>query len=151
MQILFSKIHANAELPIRANPSDAGADIKFYAADGKDIVIKAGESIKLATGLKVAIPHGFMLQVMNRSGVASKKVLKVGAHVVDPGYTGEIFVNMHNDGLDEQVIKHGDKVAQLVLLPVINFIPKEVPETELLQYPMYISGRKDGGFGSSGR
>ena len=81
--------------PVRANPSDAGLDLCY---NGAWTSIQPGESKVLPTGLKFGIPHGYMLQIMNRSGNAAKKQLMVGACVVDSGYDGEVFVNLHNVG-----------------------------------------------------
>ena len=60
-----------------------------------------------------------MLEVKNRSGNASKRSLLVGACVVDSGYDGEVFVNLHNIGTETQFVAKGAKIAQLVLLPVV--------------------------------
>lgn len=147
----FLKMDERAHLPSRKNPSDAGADVRLFSPDATILTVNPGESVKLPTGLKTHIPHGYALLVMNRSGMASDKVLKVGAQVIDPGYRGEIFINLHNDGLKEQTISHGDKIAQLLLVPVIHFTSFEcVSEDELYATPMYISERGTGGFGSSG-
>ena len=85
--------------PVRANPSDAGLDL-CYNPDLDDLTIgwptkiDPGQSMILGTGLKFGVPHGYMIQVMNRSGNAAKKQLMVGACVVDSGYDGEVFVNL---------------------------------------------------------
>jgi dUTP pyrophosphatase len=151
MILQFLAIDKRAQLPSRKNLSDAGADIRLFAPDQERVVIHPGESAKLPTGLKTHVPHGYVLLVMNRSGMAADKVLKVGAQVIDPGYRGEIFINLHNDGLVEQTINHGDKIAQLLLMPVVHFRAFEcASEEELYATPMYISERGTGGFGSSG-
>ena len=58
---------------------------------------------------------------MNRSSVAAKRSLVVGAHVIDSGYDGEVFINLHNIGGKTQIVKYGDKIAQLVMVPVVAF------------------------------
>ena len=83
MIISFSRIDQNALVPHRANPSDAGADI--FACLEDSVLIPPGENSVIPTGIKMEIPHGYMVQVMNRSSVASKKGLIIGAHVVDAG------------------------------------------------------------------
>ena len=71
--------------PVRANPSDAGLDLRFNPQEHTlvPIQIQPGESLVLGTGLKFGVPHGYMIQIMNRSGNAAKKQLMVGACVVD--------------------------------------------------------------------
>ena len=76
-------------------------------------MIKPGESKILPTGLKFGVPHGYMIQIMNRSGNAAKKQLMVGACVVDSGYDGEVFVNLHNIGKEAQTVSAGDKIATM--------------------------------------
>ena len=113
--------------------------------------IEPGESKVLPTGLKFGIPHGYMLQIMNRSGNAAKKQLMVGACVVDSGYDGEVFVNLHNIGSEVQDIPRGMKIAQAVLIPVVHARFVETSEDNLYEwYPITISDRGDGALGSTG-
>jgi dUTP pyrophosphatase len=151
MLLKVSRVHQEAQLPSRSNPSDAGADV-FYCADSdkKEVVVWSGDSRILPTGLKVEVPHGYMLEVKNRSGMAAKKSLVVGACVVDSGYNGEIFVNLHNIGNHSQTVKHGDKIAQLVLIPVVQWRSVEVKENNLYQDALTISSRGAGALGSTG-
>ena len=148
--------------PVRANPSDAGLDLCFNPhqdpgntrMDGtviEDLVISPGQSVVLPTGLKFGIPHGYMLQIMNRSGNAAKKQLMVGACVVDSGYDGEVFVNLHNIGSREQYIESGMKIAQAVLIPVVHARFVETSQDNLYDWhPITISDRGDGALGSTG-
>ena len=92
---------------------------------------------------------GYMLEVKNRSSVAAKRSLIVGACVVDSGYDGEVFINLHNVGNELQVLSAGDKIAQLVMTPVIHFRPMETAEDTLYNYPMTISNRGAGALGST--
>jgi dUTP pyrophosphatase len=134
--------------PVRANPSDAGLDLCY---NGDLTTIQPGESKILSTGLKFGIPHGYMLQIMNRSGNAAKKQLMVGACVVDSGYDGEVFVNLHNVGNNTQTIESGMKIAQAVLIPVVHARFVETSENNLYGwYPITISDRGDGALGSTG-
>ena len=82
MYIEFYKIREEASAPRRANPSDAGMDLAFSPEDGEAITIEPGGSVICGTGLKFGVPHGYMLQIMNRSSVAAKRSLVVGACVV---------------------------------------------------------------------
>jgi dUTP pyrophosphatase len=85
--------------PTRANPSDAGLDVYANFNDPNSHVrLPPSQSVIVPTGLKFGVPHGYMLQVMNRSSVAAKRSLIVGAHVIDSGYDGEVFINLHNVG-----------------------------------------------------
>jgi dUTP pyrophosphatase len=84
--------------------------------------------------------------------MGAKKCLIVGAHIIDSGYSGEVFIDLHNVGLDTQIIKSGTKIAQLILIPVIHFIPTEVEtDVELYTPSMTISNRGDGALGSTGQ
>jgi dUTP pyrophosphatase len=93
-----------------------------------------------------------MMQIMNRSGVAAKRKLIVGACVVDSGYDGEVFVNLHNIGPDTQFIQAGDKIAQGVVIPVVPVRFVAAGDDNINSwYPITISNRGDGALGSTGR
>jgi|TARA_Y100000310_G_C20521462_1_gene733896 dUTP pyrophosphatase len=93
-----------------------------------------------------------MLEIKNKSSVAHKRQLLVGACVVDSGYEGEVFVNLHNIGDDIQVLEPGDKIAQAVVVPVVpvRFIASATPDI-YEWYPITISNRGTGALGSSGK
>ena len=80
----------------------------FYSpdADNQSIAIDPGGSKVIPTGLRFGVPHGYMLEVKNRSSVAAKRSLIVGACVVDSGYDGEVFVNLHNVGSRHPICSH---------------------------------------------
>ena len=139
--------------PVRANPSDAGLDLKYNPDVGSQPVsIEPGQSMILGTGLKFGVPHGYMIQIMNRSGNAAKKQLMVGACVVDSGYNGEVFVNLHNIGSKPQTINPGDKIAQAVVIPVVPVRFLETSNDNLYEWaPITISDRGAGALGSTGR
>ena len=88
---------------------------------------------------------------MNRSSVAAKKNLVIGAHCIDSGYDGEVFIDLHNIGNEPQTISAYDKIAQLVLVPVISFRTQEVGDDNLYQESITISARGDGALGSTDR
>ena len=98
--ILEYTMKKGAKPPTRANPSDAGLDVFYCPKDLKVSVasIKPGENQLLPTGLKFGVPHGYMLQVCNRSSMGAKRSLVVGAHIIDSGYAGEVFIDLHNIG-----------------------------------------------------
>ena len=109
MLLEYYMVRKDAYPPVRANPSDAGLDI-CYSPDLSNkkgishdlVVVEPGASVIIPTGLKFGVPHGYMLEVKNRSSMAAKRSLVVGACVVDSGYDGEVFVNLHNIGRDVQ-------------------------------------------------
>jgi len=103
----------------------------------------------LPTGLSFGVPHGYMLQVCNRSSMGAKRSLVVGAHIVDSGYDGEIFIDLHNIGTEIQYVAAGDKIAQLVLVPVVHFRPILLSENSLYRENISISERGDGALGST--
>ena len=137
--------------PVRANPSDAGLDLCYNPENREGIYFEGGASLVLPTGLKFGIPHGYMLQIMNRSGNAAKKQWLVGACVVDSGYDGEVFVNLHNVSGHGYRLAAGTKIAQAVLIPVVPARFTEVTTDDLYaRYPITISDRGDGALGSTG-
>ena len=93
-----------------------------------------------------------MMEIKNKSGIAYKRQLLVGACVVDSGYEGEVFVNLHNVGTDTQYLEPGDKVAQAVVVPVVHarFVASESPDI-YEWYPITISNRGNGALGSTGK
>ena len=150
MIIQYHRLDEYVKVPTRSNPSDAGLDV--YANVRDPMVIEPGGSAIVPTGLRFGIPHGYMLQVMNRSSIAAKRSLIVGAHVVDSGYDGEVFINLHNVGTELQQIKFGQKIAQLVMIPVVHF--RALEEVDGLisddRQPITISDRGEGALGSTG-
>jgi len=138
--------------PTRSNPSDAGLDLSWVPdeASTKIMGIAAGASVLVPTGCKFGIPHGYMMEIKNRSSVAHKKQLLVGACVVDSGYDGEVFVNLHNVGNQTQYIEAGDKIAQAVIVPVVHarFVATKSPNV-YEWYPITLSDRGDGALGST--
>ena len=150
MILEYNMTHPNVVPPTRANPSDAGLDIYFSPLEvDTEVKLPAGHTTTLKTGLRFGVPHGYMLQVMNRSSVASKKQLLVGACVIDSGYDGEVFINLHNVGIDTQVIKRGDKIAQIVMVPVVPFRAYCRHDGDLYSYPITMSDRGEGALGST--
>ena len=151
MIIEFSKRDKSVKSPVRANPSDAGLDVFFCPQDPEISVTKleTGENRLLSTGLKFGIPHGYMLQVCNRSSMGAKRSLVVGAHIVDSGYDGEVFIDLHNIGENIQFVERGAKIAQLVLVPVVHFRARQVPEGSLYSDDISMSNRGAGALGST--
>ena len=150
MIIEYHRTHFNSHPPTRGNPSDAGLDVYFSPKAREPVTINPGQSVILPTGLRFGVPHGYMLEVKNRSSVASKRSLIVGACVVDSGYDGEVFVNLHNIGTEPQVVEPHTKIAQVVMTPVVSFRALETQNPDLYGwYPITISDRGDGALGST--
>jgi dUTP pyrophosphatase len=138
--------------PVRANPSDAGMDIFWCPSDSsvEFLDIESQSSVLLETGLKFGVPHGYMLEVKNRSSMAAKKQLLVGACVIDPGYNGELMINLNNIGNESRRIYAGDKIAQVVMIPIIHFRARKLMTDTLYDSDICLSNRGSGGFGSTG-
>jgi len=158
MELEVYKIREEAKLPVREHSLDAGMDL-FYCPDpylGSNCVweennmkyfrIPPGVSCLVPTGLKANIPAGHMLEIKNKSGIAHKQKMIVGACVVDSGYTGEIFVNLHNIGGTTQHLRPGQKIAQAIMVPVVLCGVEEV----YTDPSVYNTTRSSGGFGSTG-
>jgi dUTP pyrophosphatase len=130
-----------AKLPTIANPGDLGYDL--YATE--DVLVDAGSGTTLvSTGIGCNFPTGYGALIRDRSGMAVKTSIFVVAGVIDNGYTGEIKVAFKNLGTPYQ-IKAGDKIAQMVLVPVsakFEVVPVDELDT---------TARGTNGFGSSGR
>lgn len=144
MIINLKKINENAVIPTRGSDFAAGYDL--YACIDEDIVVKAGETVKIPTGIAVEIPEGYAGLVYARSGLATKKGLapanKVG--VVDADYRGEILVFLHNHSNNDAIIEVKERIAQLVVTPFLSVEFNEVSE-------LSETVRGEGGFGSTGR
>jgi len=128
--------------PTYANPGDAGADLKST----EDTVIPARGRALVKTGVRIALPNGFVALVHPRSGLAAKNGITVlnTPGTVDAGYRGELMVTLYNTTEQDFTVNRGDRIAQLVIQQVehANFIAvSELPD----------SARGTGGFGSSGK
>ncbi len=128
-------------LPTYATAGAAGMDV--VAAE--DVTIAPGARHLVATGLAVAIPHGYEIQVRPRSGLAFKHGITVPntPGTIDCDYRGELKVLLINHGTEAFAIARGDRVAQLVLAPVVQAAWQEVEELDSTE-------RGAGGFGSTG-
>lgn len=128
-------------LPAYATSGAAGMDV----VSAEDVVIAPGQRYAVATGLAMAIPHGFEIQVRPRSGLALKHGITVPntPGTIDSDYRGELKVILINHGTQDFAIVRGDRIAQLVLAPVVQGGWIEVDELDE-------TARGQGGFGSTG-
>lgn len=149
MYIKFSQV-GDVKHPARANTgADAGMDF-FVPNDFKEIELQPGESALIPSGIKVEVPQNYMLVFLNKSGVAVKKSLLIGAQVIDHGYAGQVHINVHNVGKNPQKICPGDKIVQAVLIPIVPVELIETSEDNLYQDIHLAGSRGTGGFGSTG-
>lgn len=145
IKVQFVKVREGAKVPERGSKFAAGYDLSACIPDMERTIIHPGETVKIPTGLAFAYPEGYFGAVCARSGLATKCGLapanKIG--ILDEDYRGEVFIALHNHSSEVQVVNHGDRIAQLILLPYLNvdFVESDkLDETE----------RGEGGFGSSG-
>lgn len=143
------KLHPQARLPTRAHSTDVGYDVYAH------MVSETGAPLTrtlhqrgvtpIHTGIVVRPPEGYFVQVCSRSGLATKGLFVANAPgIVDPEYIGEIIVLLYNGGFETQYVKHGDRIAQLVVTPATY-----VEVAELKKAPK-ATERGQAGFGSSG-
>jgi dUTP pyrophosphatase len=134
--------------PNRGTPQSAGIDL-FVPESFTAVVLEPGESVLIPSGLKVNVPEGFALICENKSGIATKKSLIVGACIIDEDYQGEIHIHLINAGTQDQSIFPGDKIIQVLLVPVA-YAEVEIVSTEDELWEGKITERGEGGFGSTG-
>lgn len=128
-----------AYMPERAHSADAGYDLRSPIK----CRLYAGEAVVIDTGVHVEIPVGYAGMLKSKSGLNVKHDI-VGEGVIDSGYTGSICVKLYNHGSESYMIEVGDKISQLVILPII------MPELELVE-ELEETDRGNNGFGSTGR
>jgi dUTP pyrophosphatase len=140
VEINFQKLHPDAQVPSYAHIGDAGADVYAVA----EVTLKPQDRAAIPTGLAVEIPIGYELQVRPKSGLALKHGITVlnSPGTVDAGYRGEIQVIVINLGTEVYTFAKGQKIAQLVLKPVI--------QAQYIEAELGTSDRGIGGFGSTG-
>lgn len=131
--------------PVRGHETDAGIDF-FIPEDFEAKILEPGEDVLIPSGIKVIVPKGFALIFKEKSGVAVKKKLTIGACVVDSDYRGEVHLHLFNNGLNNESIEPGDKITQGILVPIALGTPTEISEEE---YNSYDTERGEGGFGST--
>ncbi|MFN6166156.1 MAG: dUTP diphosphatase [Pseudanabaena sp.] len=140
VEIKFNKLHPDAQIPSYAHVGDAGADVYSVA----EVTLQPSDRAAIPTGLAVDIPIGYEIQVRPKSGLALKHGITVlnSPGTVDAGYRGEIQVIVINLGKEVYTFAKGQKIAQLVLKPVI--------QAQFIDGELGTSDRGDGGFGSTG-
>ena len=144
VRILVKKFDKNIKLPTYKTSESSGMDLVAYIKN--KININPGKTAMIPTGIAVAIPKNYEIQIRPRSGLAAKKSISVlnTPGTIDSDYRGEIKIILVNLGNKSFVIKSGDRVAQMVLCPVVK-----AKLIEVKNLPNTIRGK--GGFGSTGK
>ena len=144
VKILVKKFDKNIKLPTYKTSGSSGMDLVAYIKN--KITIDPGKTVMIPTGIAVAIPKNYEIQIRPRSGLAAKKGISVlnTPGTVDSDYRGEIIIILINLSKKSFVVKSGDRVAQMILCPVVKGKLQEVKNL-----PKTIRGK--GGFGSTGK
>ena len=144
VKVLIKKLNPSVQLPIYKTSGASGMDL--MACIEEPINLEPGKSCLVSTGLSVAFPKGYEIQIRPRSGLAAKNNISVlnTPGTIDSDYRGELKIILFNHGNKNFVINKNDRVAQMVLAPIIKM---ELEETNELPE----SVRGEGGFGSTGK
>lgn len=128
MKINIKKLTGTAKIPTRQYEGDAGYDL--YADIPGKIIIWPHTTKFIHIGIAIEIPDGYFGAIFARSGIASKQGLRPAncVGVCDSKYRGEYIVALHNDSDDIRIINHGDRIAQLVIMPYLSVEFNEVDE-----------------------
>ena len=143
-KVLVKKLNPKAELPKYKTEGSSGMDL--MALIENPITIKSQNSALIPTGLSIAIPEDTEVQIRPRSGLAAKSNISVlnTPGTIDSDYRGEIKIILFNHGKEEFTVNNNDRIAQMILMPVLKAEFKEVEEL-----PKTVRG--SGGFGSTGK
>ena len=144
VKILIKKFYKNIKLPIYKTAGSSGMDLVAYIKN--KITINPSKTAIIPTGIAVAVPKNYEIQIRPRSGLAAKKSISVlnTPGTIDSDYRGEIKIILINLSKKSFVVKSGDRIAQMILCPVAKGKLKEVKNL-----PETIRGKK--GFGSTGK
>lgn len=139
MKLKIKKLHNDAVMPSYATDGSAGFDLSAL----EEVLIYAGQTLIVKTGLSFAIPKGYEMQIRPRSGVTVKTKLRVALGTIDSDYRGEVGIIVDNIGDDLKRIGKGERIAQAVISPIIQATFEQVTELDDTE-------RGSGGFGSTG-
>ena len=144
VRILVKKFNKNIKLPVYKTSGSSGMDLIAYIK--KKIIIYPGKTKIIPTGISLAIPNNYEIQIRPRSGLAIKKGISVlnTPGTVDSDYRGEIKIILINLSKKRFIVNSGDRIAQMILCPVVKGKFKEVKKL-----PKTVRGK--GGFGSTGK
>ena len=144
VKILIKKTNKEVTTPKYKTDGSSGVDLSAFLE--KKVVIKPNSSELIPTGLQVAIPEELEIQIRPRSGLAAKESIGVlnSPGTIDSDYRGELKIILFNHGNKDFIINNGDRIAQMVLVPIVKM---EFEEVDSL--PNTVRGQ--GGFGSTGK
>ena len=144
VKILIKKTNKEVTTPKYKTDGSSGVDLSAFLE--KKVVIKPNSSELIPTGLQVAIPEELEIQIRPRSGLAAKESIGVlnSPGTIDSDYRGELKIILFNHGNKDFIINNGDRIAQMVLVPILKM---EFEEVDSL--PNTVRGQ--GGFGSTGK
>ena len=144
VKILIKKTNRKVIIPKYKTDGSSGMDLSAFL--DKEVVIKPNSSELIPTGLQVAIPEELEIQIRPRSGLAAKESIGVlnSPGTIDSDYRGELKIILFNHGKEDFIINNGDRIAQMVLVPIVKM---EFEEVDSL--PNTVRGQ--GGFGSTGK
>ena len=144
VKVLIKKLNSKVQLPKYKTDGSSGMDLIAFIES--PINIKPQESALIPTGISIAIPKDTEVQIRPRSGLAAKSSISVlnTPGTIDSDYRGEIKIILFNHGKEEFIINNNDRVAQMILMPIIK---AEFEEVEDLPATL----RGSGGFGSTGK
>ena len=144
VKVLIKRLSPEVELPSYKTPGASGMDLKAFIKDS--VTIKPKTSFLIPTGLAIAFSQDYEVQIRPRSGLAAKNNISIlnTPGTIDSDYRGEIKLIVYNHGNNDFLINNGDRIAQMILMPVVKM---KLEETNDL--PATIRG--EGGFGSTGK
>ena len=144
VKVLFKRLNPKAQIPKYKTDGSSGLDLMALIED--TIKIKSQESALIPTGISVAIPQDTEIQIRPRSGLAAKSSISVlnTPGTIDSDYRGEIKIILFNHGKKDFIVNNNDRIAQMVLMPILKIEFEEVDEL-----PKTLRG--SGGFGSTGK
>lgn len=145
-KLIFTKT-TDVKSPVRGHETDAGIDF-FVPEDFGAVTLEPGQDILIDAGIRVVVPRGYALIFKEKSGIATKRKLTIGASVVDSDYRGNVHFHLFNNGTELQMIEAGDKITQGLVVPVSLCQAEEVSSEVYEEYCN--TARGEGGFGSTG-
>ena len=155
MKLLFKKLYEDSQAPYKKHESDGGFDLYYYSCNQENenntTELFDGRSCQIHTGIAVQIPKGHVGLIFDRSGLGMNGVMRT-AGVIDEGYNGELIVGLTKNQVTDPIaspedsieLSKGDRIAQLVIVPIPRLELEEVDSLEN-------TDRGDKGFGSSGK
>ena len=143
IKIQIKRLSTSVSIPKYETPGSSGLDVAAYIEN--NIIIYPGEKAIVSTGFSISVPIGYEVQIRPRSGLAAKKNITVlnKPGTIDADYRGEIKIILINLGKEKFIIENGDRIAQMVVCPVVQADLEEVKELSNTE-------RGSGGFGSTG-